>query len=161
MASPPASRTRVRTASRREKVGMTSSLWVPFRHPAVGPKRIVPHRTAPLLQISALFRGSLGPPSLPALPRRFWMDGQRQPKGIIMPTKSSWFCGALAALILSCPTAARADVVTEWNAKAEAIGLEKRLRPPTEARNMAILHVAMFEAVNAVERRYASYRLQL
>ena len=56
---------------------------------------------------------------------------------------------------------ARADVITDWNAKAEAIAVEKRLLPPPNARGMAILHIAMFEAVNAVDRRYAPYRLKL
>jgi len=68
--------------------------------------------------------------------------------------------GALVAL--SADQAARADAVTDWNAKAEAIHIAKqRLSPAAAAREMAILHVSMFEAVNAVERRYASYRLNL
>ena len=46
--------------------------------------------------------------------------------------------------------AAQADVITDWNAKAEAIGIEKRLQPPPNARGMALMHTAMFEAVNAV-----------
>jgi len=54
-----------------------------------------------------------------------------------------------------------ADVVTDWNARAEALAVEKRLLPPPNARGMAILHVAMFEAVNAIERRYTPYKLTL
>ena len=53
---------------------------------------------------------------------------------------------------------ARADVVTEWNAKAEAIGIEKQILPAFNARQMAMLQVAVFEAVNAIERRYAPYQ---
>jgi hypothetical protein len=56
---------------------------------------------------------------------------------------------------------ARADVISDWNAKAEAIAIEKRMLPPPNARGMAMLHVAMFEAVNAVDRKYAPYRLEL
>ncbi len=68
--------------------------------------------------------------------------------------------GALVALL--AVTAARADVITDWNEKAEAIHIAKqRLTPAGAAREMAILHVSMFEAVNAVERRYASYKLNL
>lgn len=68
--------------------------------------------------------------------------------------------GALIAV--SAAEAARADAVTDWNAKAEAIHIAKqRFSPAVAAREMAILHVSMFEAVNAVERRYASYRLNL
>ena len=58
-------------------------------------------------------------------------------------------------------TQARADVVTEWNAKAEAIGIEKQILPAFNARQMAMLQVAVFEAVNAIERRYAPYKLNL
>ena len=64
------------------------------------------------------------------------------------------------AVLVAAP-AARADVVTDWNAKAEAIGLEKRLAPPPNARTMAMMHVAMFEAANAAQPRYAPYQLKL
>ena len=53
--------------------------------------------------------------------------------------------------------AARADVITDWNSRAEAIAIEKRIGPPPNARIMTIMHVAMFEAVNAIERRYSHY----
>jgi hypothetical protein len=67
-----------------------------------------------------------------------------------------------ATLVLATSFGARADVVADWNAKAEAIHIAKqRLSPAAAAREMAILHVSMFEAVNAVERRYASYKLNL
>ena len=67
---------------------------------------------------------------------------------------------ALLLAILVSATA-QADVITDWNAKAEAIAVEKRTLPPPNARGMTILHVAMFEAVNAVDRRYAPYRSKL
>jgi hypothetical protein len=68
----------------------------------------------------------------------------------------------LAPLLLACAIApARADVSAEWNLRAETIGLEKGIGAPPNARTHAILHVAMFEAANAVERRYAPYRLDL
>jgi len=69
----------------------------------------------------------------------------------------------ILALLVTAPFAgpARADVITDWNAKAEAIGLEKRLQPPPNARGLALMHLAMFEAVNAVTHRYGSYSLNL
>jgi hypothetical protein len=71
------------------------------------------------------------------------------------------FAGS-AALVLGTAFDARADVVTDWNAKAEAIHIaQQRLSPAAAAREMAILHVSMFEAVNAIERRYVSYKLDL
>jgi PAP2 superfamily len=69
---------------------------------------------------------------------------------------------ASAATLVFATSCARADAVTDWNAKAEAIHIAKqRLSPAAAAREMAILHVSMFDAVNAVERRYASYKLNL
>lgn len=68
-----------------------------------------------------------------------------------------WIGGALA---LSA-TAARADVIMDWNAKADALAVEKQLLNAPNARGQAMLHIAMFEAVNAIDRRYAPYRLNL
>ena len=68
----------------------------------------------------------------------------------------------LGALIgLGTTFGAQADAVSGWNAKAETIAVEKRMLPPPNARGMAIMHIAMFEAVNAIERRYSPYRLDL
>jgi hypothetical protein len=80
-----------------------------------------------------------------------------------MNTVRAWLRAAVPAVVL-CATLsapAGADVVTDWNARAEAIAVEKRLLPPPNARGMAIMHVAMFEAVNAIDGRYAPYRLTL
>jgi hypothetical protein len=83
-------------------------------------------------------------------------------EGADMPIQDIWLRPALAvALLGSLVTPSRSDVITDWNAKAEAISIEKRILPPPNARGMAILHVAMFEAVNAIDRRYASYRPKL
>src|SRR3978361_1349159 len=68
---------------------------------------------------------------------------------------------ALVLLLAAASATARADVITDWNAKAEAIGLDKRLQPPPNARGMAMMHVGMFEAVNAITHRSSSYRLKL
>jgi hypothetical protein len=64
-------------------------------------------------------------------------------------------------IVLSVVPAARADVVTDWNAKADAIAAEKKTGNVPHARGLAMLHVAVFEAVNAIERRYAPYKLDL
>lgn len=56
---------------------------------------------------------------------------------------------------------ARADVIMDWNAKGDAIAAEKQVLPAQQSRAMSMLHIAMFEAVNAIERRYAPYRLEL
>jgi hypothetical protein len=67
--------------------------------------------------------------------------------------------GLFAAALLAAP--ARADMVTDWNERAETIANAKQIPPAFNARQMAILQVAVFEAVNAIERRYAPYKLNL
>ena len=80
-----------------------------------------------------------------------------------MPSTKSWFRILMPVMGLAAAFAdpARADLISDWNLKAEAIAIEKRLLPPPNARGMALLHVAMFEAVNAVDRNYAPYKLKL
>jgi hypothetical protein len=56
---------------------------------------------------------------------------------------------------------ARADVIIDWNAKADAIAAEKQVLPAPHSRVISMMHVAMFEAVNAIDRRYTSYQLNL
>jgi hypothetical protein len=56
---------------------------------------------------------------------------------------------------------AHADVIMDWNAKGDAIAAEKLVLPAQQSRAMSMLHIAMFEAVNAIERRYAPYKLTL
>ena len=67
------------------------------------------------------------------------------------------------SIVLFCLLAAtaRADVIMEWNARADDYATAARLTPTDHARVLALLHVSMFEAVNAIERRYAPYRLKL
>ena len=51
---------------------------------------------------------------------------------------------------LSAGTTARADVVMDWNEIGAARVLAARQSPPDGARTMAMMHVAMFDAINAV-----------
>jgi hypothetical protein len=68
---------------------------------------------------------------------------------------------ALALVGTLTAMGARADVVMDWNSRAEEVVTEKRLPPPVQARALALMHVSMFEAINAIERRYRPYRLEL
>ena len=50
----------------------------------------------------------------------------------------------------------------DWNQLRPTPSRPRRRVPPVQhSRANAMLHVAMFEAVNAIERRYAPYRLNL
>jgi hypothetical protein len=51
----------------------------------------------------------------------------------------------------------RADIVTDWNATFVAAIRNENTAPPLAARNLAILHTAMYDAVNAVERTHKPY----
>ena len=80
-----------------------------------------------------------------------------------MESKSTlWLTTMLAVVFVALfGSPARTDVIMDWNAKADAIAAEKQITPSPHARALAILHVAMFEAVNAIERRYNPYKLNL
>lgn len=73
--------------------------------------------------------------------------------------KSIAIAAALTCVLASLP--ARADVIMDWNAKADAIGAEKQLANSANSRAQAMLHVAMFEAVNAIDKRYTPYKFAL
>ena len=76
----------------------------------------------------------------------------------------NWSSGLLLIATLAAafaPAATRADVVMDWNTKADEIAATKQLSPVNYSRGLTMLHVAMFEAVNAPEGRYAPYKLNL
>jgi hypothetical protein len=55
----------------------------------------------------------------------------------------------------TCPV--RADVITDWNQKAIPIVTAYSLTAPAY-RDMAMMHIAMFDCVNAIEPRYEPYK---
>lgn len=72
---------------------------------------------------------------------------------------SALLLSLLAAALFAPP--ARGDVIVSWNTTADLIAAEKGTGTPQHARGLAILHLAMFEAVNAIEQRYTPYKLKL
>jgi hypothetical protein len=68
---------------------------------------------------------------------------------------------AVAFVTILLATPAPADVIMDWNAKADIIAGEKQLAGVVHPRDLAIMHLAIFEAVNAIEGRYAPYKLSL
>src|ERR1017187_6648874 len=66
----------------------------------------------------------------------------------------------VAASLLAAPMAP-ADVVTEWNTKAGEIVAEAKLLNPPASRVLAIVQTAVYEAANAITRRYPGGGLQL
>lgn len=62
---------------------------------------------------------------------------------------------AVAATLLVV-NAAQADAVTDWNIKANDIIVAGKVGPPPANRALAMAHVAVFDAVNAITGRYAA-----
>lgn len=67
----------------------------------------------------------------------------------------SMFAGIFA--VLSMASAAQADVVTDWNRVALSAIRANRTAPPRASRALAILHVAMYDAVNGIVRSHEAY----
>lgn len=59
-----------------------------------------------------------------------------------------------------CPLA-KADVVADWNITAGDIVVAAKLPPPVAYRAMAVVQTAVYEAVNAVTKRYPTNGMQL
>src|SRR5262245_40083021 len=67
---------------------------------------------------------------------------------------------ALGATLLSA--AVQADVVTDWNqiTLATQAAVPGGVRTPPAARALAMVHLAIFDSVNAIDRRFTPYAVQ-
>lgn len=54
-----------------------------------------------------------------------------------------------------------ANVVLDWNEAALAAIRSERTPPPMVSRNLAIAHIAVYDAVNAIDRTHAPYQIRL
>jgi hypothetical protein len=72
---------------------------------------------------------------------------------------SSAFC--LGVSITLAAAGARADVVTDWNQTAVRATEVAGAPVPAQLRMMAMVHAALFDAVNTIEGKYASYAVKL
>ena len=69
-------------------------------------------------------------------------------------------CKALVAVAaIAAAPPAFADAITVWNENAVTIATP-RMSPPAAQRAVAMVQVAMFDAVNSIERRYRPYLAQ-
>lgn len=75
-------------------------------------------------------------------------------------TKKKHVASLIAAALLASPLA-RADAVTDWNRKAGDIVIEAKLGAPPANRLFAILHASVYEAANAITKRYPAGGLAL
>jgi hypothetical protein len=65
---------------------------------------------------------------------------------------------ALGAAVLASPLVANADAVMDWNEVALKAVVTARQSAPMSVRSMAVVHTAMFDAMNAVQPRYRAFR---
>ena len=66
---------------------------------------------------------------------------------------------AVAILGLGRPVSA--DVIADWNENAVSFGVMHNIGPPPAERIIAMVHIAMFDAINSIERKYRPYLVQL
>jgi hypothetical protein len=76
-----------------------------------------------------------------------------------MSNSLRWVAPIMILTSLSGPVSA--DVITDWNERAVAFVLGRNMGPPPAERVMAMTHVAMFDAINSIERRYRPYLIQI
>ena len=71
-------------------------------------------------------------------------------------------CIAVAATLLSVTGVAEADVVTDWNqiTLATQAAIPGAIRTPPAARALAMVHLAIFDSINAIDRRFTPYAVQ-
>lgn len=67
----------------------------------------------------------------------------------------------VASALFGMTALAPADVIIDWNEKAVAAGYTARVSPNVSSRYIAMVHIAMFEALNSIEPRYTPYRARL
>ena len=76
-------------------------------------------------------------------------------------TKFHWMVLPIAlASLLGVPTA-MADVVTDWNVTANDIVIAAGLPPPPANRTLAMVQTAVYEAANAITKRYPADQVTL
>jgi hypothetical protein len=68
---------------------------------------------------------------------------------------------AIVMAVAASSSAPRADVITDWNQTALRATESAAMGPPVQARVMSIVHAAIYEAVNAIDRRHAFYAVSV
>ena len=74
------------------------------------------------------------------------------PRAIVKGVTAASVC---LVVVLASPS--RADVITDWNQTAIAAMKAANIAGNPWTRNMAMMHVAMSDAVNSVQNKYAIY----
>src|SRR5262245_21985877 len=77
----------------------------------------------------------------------------------ITPQRKSSVVLSLTLAVLASALGLRADVVLDWNqiALATQAAVLGAIWTPPAARALAMVHLAIFDSVNAIDRRFAPY----
>ena len=67
----------------------------------------------------------------------------------------------LLLVVLAVPTTATADVVTDWNAITVQATLTGNRQGPSGVIDIAIVHAAIYDAVQAIEKQYEPYYVDI
>ena len=73
------------------------------------------------------------------------------------PTRSRIAVSAFLLFLLAAPTLVRADVVTDWNAIAAQATVTGARPGPTGVIDIAMVHLAIYDGVQAIEGQYEPY----
>jgi hypothetical protein len=68
---------------------------------------------------------------------------------------------AIVAIMLAAPGSASADAVTDWNAIAVQATVTGARPGPTGVLDIAMVHAAVYDAVQAIEKRYEPYYVEI
>jgi hypothetical protein len=69
-------------------------------------------------------------------------------------------CAIAMIAAAGLPAAAGADVITDWNTAALNAIRVNRTAPPIASRALAILHAAMYDAINGISRTHEAYMVR-
>ena len=67
----------------------------------------------------------------------------------------------IALALLGGPQPAAADVIDYWNDQVMSFAVDHKMPPPPAERIIAMTQVAMFDAVNSIDRKYRPYLVQI
>ena len=77
------------------------------------------------------------------------------------PKLQNWQSIATFIILLATPASLRADAVADWNAIAERSIITAAHPPPVASIDLGIIHIAIYDAVMAIDRRYQPYHVQI
>jgi hypothetical protein len=89
------------------------------------------------------------------------MEGKYTTKGKIMRSKPNWRHIVMLTILLSAPISVRADAVVDWNAIAVQAQATAARPGQTGMIDVAMVQLAIYDAVQAIEKKYEPYYVDI